>query len=134
LALAWLYFGGRSVGYLAGAVLLILFGLLVRATPVVKTLEDRARELGALAVLNGGILIQSPGEPTRKVNIFASAERWPSKAAGEFNWKSRRADPAVRRGLEPARASHGNLDHLEPPSPQTKISFPGFFAEHLARV
>jgi hypothetical protein len=138
LALVWLFYHGRGTGFIVAGILVILLGLLVRATPVQKSLDDRARELGALAVLNGGTITVSPGEPPCSVNIFASAERLTveSGARTVAEIPLGRVQRCAARALEPGE---GKLWELEvawgSPDPQTaKFRFAGFFAEHLARV
>ena len=137
LGLGWLYFSGRSAWFLACAALFILFALLIRATPVVKSLEDRARELGALAVLNGGIL-SSAGESPCPVNIFASVE-WLAVESGSrvlLEIPVAKIQRCAARALEPGEGKSWELDITwNSPSPQTaNLHFDGFFAEHLARV
>jgi hypothetical protein len=137
LGLGWLYFIGRGTGFLAFAALLILFALLVRSTPVVKSLEDRARELGALAVLNGGILSFS-GEPPCPVNIFAGNEQLSIENGGRVLLEVPLAQiqRCAARALEPGEGKSWEVEIAwNSPNPQTaKFHFDGFFAEHLARV
>lgn len=137
-ALVWLYFLGRGPGLLAGGALLIVLGLLVRATPVVKSLEDRARELGALAVLNGGTMVSPPGKPTCRVNIFAGAECLAVENGGRILLEIPLAK--IQRCMaRPVEAGEGKPWELEiswdSSNPQlARFYFDGFFAEHLARV
>ncbi len=139
LSLVWLYFHGRGPGVLAAGTLLILFAGLARATPVQKSLEDRARELGALAVLNGGIMFPSGGEPACKVNIFAGAERLTIEdARGRtlLEFPLTKVQRCAARALEPGEGKPWELEIVwDSSNPQTaRFRFDGFFAEHLARV
>jgi hypothetical protein len=137
LALVWLFFHGKGAGFIAGGMLLVLLGLLVRATPVRKSLDDRARELGALAILNGGVLISS-GEPPCPVNIFSSGERL-TVENDERTLLEIRLDKVQRCTVRALEAGEGKPWELEiewgSPDPKTaRFRFAGFFAEHLARV
>ncbi|MBI4166131.1 MAG: hypothetical protein HY508_10410 [Acidobacteria bacterium] len=137
MGLIWLFFHGRSAGFIVGGILFILLGLLVRATPVQKSLDDRARELGALVVLNGGMMILS-GEPPCPVNIFANDERLTieSGARTVAEIPLERVQRCLVRALEPGEGKPWELEIAwGSPEPKTaKFRFEGFFAEHLARV
>jgi len=137
--LGWMYFSGQGAGFVAGAALLLLFGLFVRATPVVKSLEERARELGALVVLNGGSWVPSAGEPAHPVNIFAGAERLiiedcVGQPVAEIPLA--KIQHCVAQALEPGEGRPWELEIAwDSSDPQTaRFRFEGFFAEHLARV
>jgi len=138
LGLVWLYFSGRSAGFLVCAALLILFALLIRATPVVKSLDERARELGALSILNGGIMIPSPGEPPCKVNIFASTHRLAVESGDRILLEIPLAkiQSCAARAVEPGEGKPWELEITwnSPNLQTTRFHFSGFFAEHLARV
>lgn len=139
LVLGWLYFSGRGGGFLAASALLILFGLFVRATPVVKSLEERAGELGALVVLNGGSWVPSAREPAYPVNIFAGADRLiVEDGAGQplVEIPLAKIQHCVAQALEPGEGRPWELEIAwDSSNPQTaRFHFEGFFAEHLARV
>ena len=137
LALVGLFFHGRGAGFIPAGIALILLGLLVRATPVQKSLDDRARELGALAILNGGILISSD-DPPCPVNIFASAERLTVETGGRtvVEIPLGRIQRCLARALEPGEGKPWELEIAwgSPDHKTAKFRFAGFFAEHLARV
>ena len=137
LALVGLFLNGRGAAFIAAGILLILFGLLVRATPVQKSLDDRARELGALAVLNGGILISS-SEPPRSANIFASTERLTVENGGRtlLEIPLGSIQRCAARTLEPGEGKPWELEITwgSPDRKTARFRFDGFFAEHLARV
>jgi hypothetical protein len=139
LGLVWFYFSGRGAGFLVCAALLILFALLIRATPVVKSLDDRARELGALSILNGGIMISSPGETPVKATIFAGTERLTveddrGRLFAEIPLA--KIQRCAARALEPGEGKPWEFEIVwsSPNLQTTRFHFSGFFAEHLARV
>ncbi len=75
--LAWRFgFAELKAGYVLCAVALMLFATFVRARPPVKSLDEKAREVGALVTLNGGKFAPANdmGSP-EEVHIFAGAER-----------------------------------------------------------
>lgn len=130
---------GGSAGFLVGALALVLFALLIRSTPVKKSIEDRARDLGALVVLNGGRWISSTGEPACAANIFAGTERLiVEDGAGRalVQIPLARIQRCRAQALEPGEGSPWELEIIwDSPSPQTaRFHYTGFFAEHLARV
>lgn len=137
-ALNWLFMHGRGIGFIATGTLLIALGLLVSATPVQKSLEDRARELGALAVLNGGMMMPPPGGSACKVNIFAGAESLTIESGGRILLEIPLAkiQRCAARALEAGEGKPWELeiswDSSNPKS--ARFRFDGFFAEHLARV
>jgi hypothetical protein len=139
MALAWFFKSSGDWKLMAAALILMGLALVVRATPVQKSLEDRARELGALAVVNGGMMATTPGAPTDKVNIFAGSERLTVESVAGRTL----ADipvPQIRSCRARATESgEGNPWELEivwgaTESQTAKFRFDGFFAEHLATV
>ena len=67
---------GAGVASLAGGLLLFAFSLLVRAKPVVKSVDALTHELSALIVLNGGIFRQSPDStPIHEAQILVHPEQ-----------------------------------------------------------
>ena len=138
-ALLWTYYHGNGTGCLAAGAALMLFALLMRATPVKKSVEDRARELGALVVLNAGKWVPSSGEPARAVNILAGSERLTvedGSGLALFEIPLAKIHLAAARALEPGEGKPWELELTwSAPAPQSaKFHFHGFFAEHLARV
>ncbi len=139
IGLAMMFFSGRGAGFLAGAALLVLFALLVRATPVVKSLDDRVRELGAVVVLNGGTFIPSAGEAGCAVHIFAGAERLTvedGRGSRFLEIPLAKIQRCAARALEPGEGKPWELEITwDSPNPKpAKFRFDGFFAEHLGRV
>jgi hypothetical protein len=129
--------GGALV--LCGGLLLFAFALFMRARPMVKTAEEKARELGALVVLNGGPFIPSEGAAYPDAQIFVFPERLlvldrREEPVGEI--------PLARVGRYTARPSssgaarEGTSWELEIAweSGSACFRYEGFFAEHLARV
>jgi hypothetical protein len=139
LSLVWLFRSGGDWTPLAAAVVLIGFAMVFGATPVKKSLDDRARELGALAVLNGGTMAPSPGAAAQKVTLFAGPDYLTvANNAGVTlleipmaQIRSCRAQPS-----EPGEGKPWELGVLwgEGAPQTTRFQFEGFFAEHLARV
>lgn len=65
-----------SAAYLIPGIILVLFGALVRARPVKKSVDTVAAELNALVVVNGGVLIDAVHlKPLPQVNIFVNPSR-----------------------------------------------------------
>ena len=76
-ALVWRFAhdGGGAKSLLFGIVL-IAFGVLIKARPQTKSVDDVTRELGALVALNGGTFHGGNGsKPVRDVAIFVRPER-----------------------------------------------------------
>ena len=126
-------------------ILLMAFGLLVRAKPQAKSVDAQARELDALVVLNGGAFIPHAADrPTRLVSIFVNPDRLfvvderehtleeipvvrvrqleacPVTAPGEPEEESQTWDLAITWESNEMRTARFRYD--------------GVFAEHLARV
>jgi hypothetical protein len=75
--LGWRYkHANGGLADLIVGVALMAFGLLVRAKPQTKSVEDQARQFDALVVLNGGAFIPAGAErPSRLVSIFVNPDR-----------------------------------------------------------
>ena len=129
---------GRALVLCAG-LLFFAFALFMRARPMVETAEEKARELGALVVLNGGTFIPSEGAAYADVQIFVFPERplifgRHEEPVGEI--------PLARVGRYAARPSssdaarEGTSWELEIAweSGSARFCYDSFFAEHLARV
>jgi len=144
--LTWRFgFTELRAGYVLCAVALILFATFVRARPPVKSLDEKAREFGALVTLNGGkfALANDIGSP-EEVHIFAGADRLlvvnhrdlvlneiPLPAVKRIS-----AQAVVRAGSPSAEGVPWELTVTwDAGTPQVaRFRFEGFFAEHLAGV
>jgi hypothetical protein len=138
--LLWHYARAQAgAGFLLGGLVLIAFGILVRDKPLAKTTEEKARELGALVVLNGGTFLPANGAAHPDAQIFVFAERLVvldgrEEAVAEI--------PLARLQRYAARpASSGAVEEGTPweleivgESASARFRYEGFFAEHLARV
>jgi hypothetical protein len=144
--LGWRYkYAHGGLVDLVFGILLMAFGLLVRAKPQAKSVDAQARELDALVVLNGGAFIPHGAErPTRLVSIFVNPDRLfvvderehtleeipvvrvrqlearPVTAPGEPEEESQTWDLEICWEAKTMRAARFRYD--------------GVFAEHLARV
>jgi len=144
LGLGWRVYHGGSGWPIAGATALVLFALLVRARLVETSLDEKARELGALTVLNGGTFTPPVSEACPGVHIFAGIERLVVLDGRERRLceipmaKVRRciAQPVAPFGDAIAEGKPWELVVAwESESPlEARFRFQGFFAEHLARV
>ena len=128
---------------------LALFGLLVKARPERKTVDDVARELNALVVLNGGSWTN--GEHSKAIpetSIFVVADRLvvltarfhaiaEIPVAGVRNVSVHEAIPVTPRKNVDAAAETWQTEVTWTSTGETHTGtfrFDGFFAEHLARV
>jgi hypothetical protein len=144
LGLGWRAYHSGSGWLIGGATTLVLFALLVRAKPAERSLDETARELGALTVLNGGTFVLMTGQPRPGVHIFAGLERLVvldgrKRRLCEIPMaKLRRciAQPVAPFGDAIAEGKPWELVVAwESESPlEARFRFQGFFAEHLARV
>jgi hypothetical protein len=138
--LIWHYTHARAgAGFLLGGLILIALGVLVRAKPQAKSVEEKQRELGALVVLDGGTFVAANGAAHPDAQIFVLAERLVvlngrEEAVGEI--------PLAR--LQRYAAHPASSDAVEEGKPweleivgesgSARFRYEGFFAEHLARV
>ncbi len=126
-------------------ILLMAFGLLVRAKPQAKSVDAQARELDALVVLNGGAFIPHGADrPSRLVSIFVNPDRLFVVDEREHSLEE---IPVVRvRQLEARPLTAPGEPEAETQTWDLEISweanemrtarfrYDGVFAEHLARV
>jgi hypothetical protein len=153
LAGAWLGWqfarGTAGVPSLSFAVALVIFGLAVRARPERKSVDDVAREINALVVLNGGAWINGEhSKPVKGTHILVVSDRL-VVLTSKLHQIAEIHLPSVRQvraqALFPGSAPK-NGDRAAVPW-QTELlwslggqahsaafHFDGFFAEHLARV
>jgi len=145
--LGWRYkhANGGVVDLVVG-VALMAFGLLVRAKPQAKSVEDWARQFDALVVLNGGAFIPAGAErPSRLVSIFVNPDRLFIVDEREHTLEEiplvRVRDLSVsrripRQGEPEAEAQTWDLEIAwESKEMRTaRFRYEGVFSEHLARV
>ncbi len=122
---------GGSAGFYLFGLLLILLALAVRPTRQERSVDEQARELGALVVLNGGRFLLTNGK-TRQARLFIAPERFhvldlEHRPLLEILWT---AVSSVR--TEEARGGWQLLVEFQ----ETTIVFhyDGFFAGHLAQI
>jgi hypothetical protein len=142
--LVWRYAHARSgVAALAGGLLLLIFSLLIRAKPVVKSVDAIAHELGALIVLNGGIFRPTPDSaPIQRTQIFVHPEQVIVQGPGERRLLE--IPLAKLRSLTVHPATHGTekglgsweveINWVVDAPHTTTFHYEGPFAEHLAQV
>jgi hypothetical protein len=134
---------GTNTPLLFCGVALLLFGLLVRSTPVAKSVDTLAHELSALVALNGGAFRPAPdAAPLGPVQIFVHPERLMVIGSREIRLVeiplARVRNLTVRPMAD--ESSNGNAPweveiDWEAGEPRTAIfRYEGAFAEHLARV
>ena len=144
--LGWRYkhANGGVVDLVVGVVLMA-FGLLVRAKPEAKSVDAQARELDALVVLNGGAFIPAGSErPTCLVSIFANPNRLFVVDGREHTLeeipvirvRELAARPVLAQGESEAEAQTWELEITWESKDMRTVRFryEGVFAEHLARV
>ena len=138
--LIWDYAQAHTgVGFLLGGLVLVAFGALVRAKPQEKTVEEKARELGALVVLNGGTFLPATGVAHPDSQIYVFPERLlvldgREAAVGEIplaRLQRYAAHPASSDAV--GEGTPWELT-IEGESASARFRYEGFFAEHLARV
>ena len=122
---------GNNYAYaLIGMVMFIAAILLPPAKPVFNV-DDKARELGALVVVNGG-QYQSRSSAAASVQLFVGAE---SISVLDSRFQPLLVIPVAEITL--ARAEQSGEDWLVRvvwPDHTAEFSYTGIFAEHLARV
>jgi hypothetical protein len=135
---------GGLVDLVFGVVLMV-FGLLVRAKPQAKSVDAQARELDALVVLNGGAFIPHGADrPARIVSIFVNTDRLFVVDEREHTLeeipmvrvRELEARPVTAPGEPEAEAQTWDLAITwESKEMRTaRFRYDGVFAEHLARV
>ena len=138
--LIWHYARAQAgAGFLLSGLVLIAFGILIRDKPLAKTTEEKARELGALVVLNGGTFLPANGAAHPEAQIFVIPERLlvldsRTETVGELQLA----------GIQRFTARRASSDAVEEGTPweleivgestSARFRYEGFFAEHLARV
>jgi hypothetical protein len=142
--LLWRYAHVRSgVAALAGGLLLLTFSLLIRAKPVVKSVDAIANDLGALIVLNGGAFRPTPDSaPIRRTQIFVHPERVIVQGPGErrlleiplAKFRNVAAHAATNGTGKGADAWEVEIDWVPDAPRTTTFLYEGPFAEHLAQV
>ena len=126
-------------------ILLMAFGLAVRAKPQAKSVDAQARELDALVVLNGGAFIPHGADrPSRLVSIFVNPDRLFVVDEREHTLeeipvvrvRQLEARPVTAPGEPEAEAQTWDLEiSWEANEMRTaRFRYDGVFAEHLARV
>ena len=142
--LLWRYAHVRSgVVALPGGLLLLIFSLLIRPKPLVKSVDAIANDLGALIVLNGGAFRPTPDSaPIQRTQIFVHPEQVIVQGPGERRLLE--IPLAKFRGLTAHPAPNGSGKAHEPweveiswmaEAPRTTtFLYEGPFAEHLAQV
>ena len=127
----------------AGGILLLAFGVLLRAKPVVKSVDAITQELGALIVLNGGVFRQSPDStPIPHAQIFVHPEQMIVQGPGELRLleiplaKVRKIAAHAVTGAsgEGAEPWEVEIQWLAEGPCTTTFQYDGAFAEHLAQV
>ncbi len=114
----------------AGALLLAL-ALLVPPSRAVKTVDQQARELGALVVLNAGRCCQAGRAPVR-ANLYVAAACW-----YVLDLQHRPLVEIPRESVTAIRADReadGWTLRVRWDAAEAEFRYDGFFAEHLARV
>jgi hypothetical protein len=144
--LGWRYkHANGGVTDLVVGIVLMAFGLLVRAKPEAKPVDAQARELDALVVLNGGAFIPPATErPSRLVRIFVNPDRLFVVDDREHTLeeiplvrvRELAARPVLGQGESEADAQTWDLEIAwEAKDMRTaRFRYDGVFAEHLARV
>jgi hypothetical protein len=142
--LVWRYAHVRSgMVALAGGLLLLICGLLIRAKPLVKSVDAIANDLGALIVLNGGAFRSTPNSaPIQQTKIFVQPQQVIIQGPGERrlleipmakfrSLTARQAPNGTRKGAD---AWEVEINWVAAESRTTTFLYEGPFAEHLAQV
>ena len=122
---------GGSAGFYLFGLLLILLALTVRPTRQERSVDEQARELGALVVLNGGRFRPADGK-IRQARLFIAPERFhvldlEHRPLLEILWT---AVSAVRT----EEAGGGWQLLVEFQETTVVFHYDGFFAGHLAQI
>lgn len=143
-----------SAAWLVPGVILILWGALVRARPLKKSIDAVAAELSALVVVNGGMMIDAtylkkppqvnifvvPSSPGRLMVLSSSQQHLEEIPFTSINH-------IARRQVDPARPAQRKPKHAKIAWPAwdleitwqegemiTRFRYQGAFAEHLAET
>jgi hypothetical protein len=122
---------GSAVAPIVAAILMMLFALIVTPERPGFSIDARARELGALIVVDGGRYIHASANPER-VKLFLAPDRLlvlnlALEVVAEISLQEIRA-----LVVEPARADWSF--RVERTGSTSKFVYKGTFGEHLARV
>jgi len=153
LASAWLVWGyvrgTAGIPSLLLAIGLALFSLLVKARPERKSVDDLAREINALVVLNGGSWSgDAYPRPVSETSIFVVPDRLAVFTTGLRPLAeiplSNVQQVSTRAVLQESAPENGDaaveiwemeiLWHSRGENHNATFRFQGFFAEHLARI
>lgn len=110
---------------------LILLAACVPASKAVKTVDQQARELGALVVVHGGALRQAGRKPIR-ANLYVAPEHWYA-----LDLKHRPLLEIPRSAVESIcvdEEADGWTLRVRWNESDAEFHYGGFFGEHLARV
>jgi hypothetical protein len=124
---------GLWSSWLAAVLGLVLFMTAVLLAPAAPTttLNDKAQELGALVVVNGGIYAQALGAPAA-AHLFVGAENiWVLDSSLHLQVEIPLGPISSLRALP---LSPDWALRIEWPGQVAEFLYTGFFAEHLARV
>jgi hypothetical protein len=141
-ALIWRFArAGAGPVSLTGGVVLTAFAALVGARPQKKTVDDVARELNALVVVNGGDF-SAAGSAHRDVSIFVNPERLlvltrtfePLAEIPLVRLRQISTSAAGANGNRDGQAWELKIDWQSDGPQETRFHYQGTFAEHLARV
>jgi hypothetical protein len=124
-------FSGHSYALLAAGALMLLFALVMNAMGAHLSVDARARELGALIVVDGGSYIDSAGSRHRARLFLAPDRLWVLDSALqvllEIPLEQIRSLSVRPAGID------WNL-RIEGADTAAEFTYEGSFAEHLARV
>ena len=122
---------------------LLVAALVLRAQPLVKSVDALAQELDALIALNGGTFRQSPGvAPIPKTQVFVHPERIIVLGAQERRLleipfakvMSLAAKPVAQEDGKGNESWEVEVQWADNDPHVTTFRYDGTFAEHLARV
>ncbi len=120
-----------SIGFQLFALLLILLALAVRPTRQGKSVDEQARELGALVVLNGGRFLLTDGM-TQQARLFVAPERF---HVLDFEHRPLLEIPWIAvSSVSTEEASGGWKLLVEFQETIAAFHYDGFFAGHLAQI
>jgi hypothetical protein len=132
-----------SASALVAGIVLILFGLALRAGPQTPSLDSKAQDLRALVVVNGGTFrYDDGGKQIRHVHLFVISDRVVALAKAakplvEIPFSSIRdlsADAVSQEKGRKRNLWNLNVTWQSAELTTTRFCYEGVFAEHLARV